>query len=97
MNITFLIRSLDVGGAERQLASLARGLQENGHCVAVAVFYSGGGLERDHEGTGVELVYLAKRGRWDLVGFFMRAVKFLKSHELARRHSYRPGANINAT
>ena len=97
MNITFLIRSLDVGGAERQLASLARGLQENGHCVAVAVFYSGGGLERDLEGTGVELVNLEKRGRWDLVGFFLRAVKFLKSHKIDVLHSYLPGANIIAT
>ena len=57
MNIMFLIRSLEVGGAERQLASLARGLQEAGHDVSVVVFYPGGKLEADLE----ELLALAAK------------------------------------
>ena len=38
MRILFLIRSLEVGGAERQLVLLANGLARRGHQVAVAVF-----------------------------------------------------------
>ena len=69
MNILFLIRSLDVGGAERQLTSLARGMQGSGHAVTVAVFYAGGGLEVDLLNIGVVIHDLAKKGRWDILLF----------------------------
>jgi hypothetical protein len=36
--ILFLARSLDRGGAERQLVVLDKGLTYRGHAVAVAVF-----------------------------------------------------------
>jgi glycosyltransferase involved in cell wall biosynthesis len=96
MKIMFLIRSLDVGGAERQLVSLARGLQEIGHAVSVAVFYSGGKLEVDLENSGVIIHSLEKKGRWDVIGFGRRVVRLLKSQQIDIFHSYLPGANIIA-
>ena len=42
MKILFLTRSLDSGGAERQLLNLAIGLRDRGHDVAIATFYDGG-------------------------------------------------------
>ena len=39
MRILFLVRSLEVGGAERQLVLVARGLARRGHQVSVAVFW----------------------------------------------------------
>jgi len=96
MKIMFLIRSLDVGGAERQLVSLARGLQETGHIVSVAVFYSGGKLELELEDSGVAIHSLEKKGRWDIFGFGKRVVQLLKSQQIDIFHSYLPGANIIA-
>lgn len=96
MKIMFLIRSLDVGGAERQLVSLARGLQEVGHTVSVAVFYSGGKLELELEDSGVIIHSLEKGGRWDIIGFGKRVVQLVKSQQIDIFHSYLPGANIIA-
>lgn len=92
----FLIRSLDMGGAERQLISLAIGLQEIGHSVTVAIFYSGGKLESELDGSGVTIHRLEKKGRWDTVGFIKRIAKLLKSQEIDIFHSYLPGSNIIA-
>src|SRR5690242_19023632 len=41
MKIVFFIRSLEVGGSQRQLAMLADGLARRGHDVIAAVFYTG--------------------------------------------------------
>src|SRR5262245_31507335 len=65
MKILFFIRSLDVGGSQRQLALLARGLAQRGHDVAVAVLYSGTAAEKTLAQSGVRIVSLGKGGRWD--------------------------------
>ena len=59
--ILFLIRRLDLGGTERQLIVLARGLAAAGHRVGVITFYPGGALENELEGTTVRLMSLNKR------------------------------------
>jgi len=66
MKILFFIRSLDVGGSQRQLTLLARGLAQRGHDVAVAVLYSGTAAEKALEQAGVRVVSFDKGGRWDL-------------------------------
>ncbi len=75
MKLDFLIRSLGRGGAERQLVLLARQLVRRGHQVRVLTFYGGGPLTADFVGTGVELVDLHKRGRWDVFPFLIRLVR----------------------
>lgn len=88
MNILFLTRSLDYGGAERQVVVLARGLRERGHEVAIAVFYPGGALEAELRDTGVSVISLAKRGRWDMVGFLMRLYQTVRHRRPDVLHSY---------
>ena len=78
MKVMFLIRSLEYGGAERQLALLARGLRTRGHDVSVAVFYPRGPLAEELRSAGVRVVCLEKRGRWDLLGFFLRTARALR-------------------
>ena len=53
LSVFLLIRSLALGGAQRQLVELAVGLRQRGHQVTVATFYSGGPLERDLDQAGV--------------------------------------------
>lgn len=82
MNILFVARSLDRGGAERYLTSLAIGLRGRGHDVRIAVFYGGGAFESEAWSADVEVVDLRKSGRWDVVGFGARLV--------ALEREYRP-------
>jgi len=68
MKILFFIRSLEVGGSQRQLAMLAGGLAQRGHDVTVAVLYSGHAFEEPLARAGVRIVALNKASRWAVVG-----------------------------
>ena len=92
--IAFLIRSLDVAGAERQLAYLARGLKDKGISVTVGIFYRGGGLEELLLSNDVPIVYLEKRGRWDILGFLIRTQAWVRREKPNVLHGYLTGANI---
>jgi glycosyltransferase involved in cell wall biosynthesis len=96
MKILFLIRSLERGGAERQLAGLARGLWERGHEIVVAVFYEGGALEADLAGTGVALRSLAKRGRWDIPAFLGRLVRLVRCERPDVLYGFLVDSNVMA-
>ena len=73
IRVLILTRRFEYGGAERQLVELIKGLDKNVFSLTVAPFYDGGPLLREIEGIpGVEVVPLRKRGRWDVVQFFMR-------------------------
>ena len=70
IRVFFLIRSLEVGGAERQLFEIVRGLDKETFDVTVATFYDGGELRHEMEGVErVRLLTLGKKGRWDLFPF----------------------------
>lgn len=75
MKILLLCRSLAVGGTERQIVVLAKGLHQRGHEVTVMVFYPNGAMERELHESGVPVFNLRKSGRWDLFFFFVRAVR----------------------
>lgn len=97
MRIALLIRALTVGGAERQLVALARGLRAAGHEVAVLVFYSTGTfLEAQLAKGGVPVVDLRKRGRWSLVGFIRRLVAAVRTREIDVVYSFLPTSNVLA-
>jgi hypothetical protein len=88
VKILFLIRSLNYGGAERQLVVLVKGLRERGHDVVVCIFYSGGPLVAEFQKTGVRLVSLNKKGRWNLLSFFARLVNVIRKERPDILHGY---------
>lgn len=88
MTIMFLVRSLDYGGAERQLVALARELHQRGHKVSVAVFYAGGPLEAGLREASVRMIFLNKRGRWDVLPFLMRLIHTVRSERPDLLHAY---------
>lgn len=94
--ILFLVRSLERGGAERQLVTLASGLARSGWVVSVACFYSGGPLQRELDYAGISVFDLGKCGRWDLLGFFSRLARVIKAQRPDVVHGYLPGANLAA-
>ena len=94
--ILFLARSLDRGGAERQLVVLAKGLVRRGHSVAVALSYGGGVYEAELLTTGVRGINLEKKGRWDLLPFLRRLVLLVRQERPNVLHSYLGLPNILA-
>ena len=77
LRVLFLERSLDRGGAQRQLVALAVGLARRGHIVTVALFYDEGPLVRDLLESRVRLRFLSKKSRWDVLGFFRSTLRLL--------------------
>jgi glycosyltransferase involved in cell wall biosynthesis len=96
VRLLFLTRSLNYGGAERQLVELACGLKRAGESVAVATFYGGGSLESSLLGASVPLHVLGKRFRWDLLGFLWRLVSLFRKSQPVILHSYLGTSNILA-
>jgi len=94
MKIIFLIRSLEQGGAERQLILLAQALKKRGHPVTVFVFYGGGLLEQELIASQVDLVVLEKKGRWDFVAFIRRLLLEIKKQKPDVLYSFLTISNL---
>ncbi len=78
IRVVFLIRSLNRGGTERQLATLARSLDRSRFTLTVLTFYAGGSYAKEISDLGIPVISLDKRGRWDLLGFFWRLINELR-------------------
>lgn len=96
IRLTFLTRSLDLGGAQRQLVTLAKALDKSRFEVSVLTFYSGHPLERELDNSGVRLVSLDKQGRWDVLGFTRRLIREARKLQPDVLHSYLDIPNVMA-
>ncbi|MDA1131874.1 MAG: glycosyltransferase [Proteobacteria bacterium] len=96
-HVAFLARSLDVGGAEVQLATLARRLHEGGaFSVSVHTLYDGGALVSPLSQAGIPVVSAGKRGRWDAGGWLVRLVRGVRARNPDILHSYLGPPNVLA-
>lgn len=95
MKICFLIRSLGVGGAERQLITLANGLSERGWDISIAVLYPGGALEAELD-SRVRVEPIGKRHRWEVGTVLFRLWRWLRREKPDVLHSYLAVPNILA-
>src|SRR3977135_171976 len=96
IRIAFIIRSLDYGGSERQLGTLAKALDNTHFDPTILTFYPGAALEKELEGSAVRLVSLGKRGRWDLPAFLGRLTYHLRQIRPDVIHSYLDIPNLLA-
>jgi len=94
MDLVLLIRSLERGGTERQVVTLAQALRGRGVDVCVLSFYPSGDLREALEKEGVSVISLNKRGRWDFFGFFLRLWKWLRKNQPKTVYSFLTVANI---
>lgn len=92
--ILFLIRSLEYGGAERQLVTLAVGLRSRGVDVHVAVFYSETPLDGDLRAAGIPIHELHKKGRWDFVHFTRTLAALIRHVRPDVLYTYQPAENV---
>lgn len=97
MKIVFLIRSLNIGGAERQLTELAKELSKKGHSVSIITFYSGGYFEQElSKWPEIRRKCLNKQGRWDTISFFYRLFQTVQAEQPDILHGYLSSSNILA-
>ena len=96
IRLTFLARSLDYGGTQRQLVTLAKALDKNRFDVSILTFYSGQPLEAELINSGVRIVSVNKQGRWDLLPFLGRLKREVKALRPDILHSYLDIPNVLA-
>jgi len=96
LRVTYLVRALDVGGAEVQLSALVRGLDPDRVEAHVVCYYHGGALEAELRSAGVALHFLNKKGRWDLANFTRRLRATLATTRPHIVHAFMGPANITA-
>ena len=92
--LVFLTKNLAIGGAERQLVTLAKGLDRSIFEVTVLCLYGGGELIRELTNAGVSVISLDKSGRWDLARFSRRFVAVLRKLQPDILHSYLTVQNL---
>ncbi len=89
IKLCFLIRQLSEGGAQRQLLTLAKGLDKTQFDITILSLYEGGAFSKEIEMIeGVRHICLNKRGRWDLIAFFFRLMRQLKQISPHILHGY---------
>jgi glycosyltransferase involved in cell wall biosynthesis len=92
--LVLLTRDLAIGGAQRQLVTLALGLDRSIFEVSVLCLYGGGELLRELIDAGVSVISLDKSGRWDLARFSRRFVTVLRKLQPDILHSYLTAQNL---
>ena len=82
VNVLLMIDDLCLGGAERQLVELAKGLDKDRFRVLVATLYPGQPLETELEGQeGIRLLSLNRKGKFDF-GILLPLVRLLRRERI---------------
>ena len=96
MKIFFLIRSLNQGGAERQLVNLASKLKQKNYSPCIAVYYNQIPLAIKLHESKIPLYHIGKKGRWDVLVFMLRLVSLVKQERPDIIYSFLSTSNIIA-
>ena len=96
ISVAFLIRSLEAGGAEAQVARISARLDKDCFDVTVLCFYRRGSWIKFLEAAGVEVVSLGKKGRWDLPAFSLGLIKRLRALDPDVVHRFLGPPNVFA-
>lgn len=94
ISVVMLTRSLESGGAEVQLASLAIGLPCDRFEVTVLCFYEIGSLLGPLREAGIRVIALKKRGRWDILRFFISLLGQLRRLQPDVIHAFLGPPNV---
>ena len=82
LRILFHIHALNIGGAERQLTYLVKGLVERGCDVHVVTLYPGGRFWQELEDWGgCSLYSLNRKGKWDF-SVVAKLVRYIRLHPI---------------
>ncbi|GJL80336.1 MAG: glycosyl transferase [Nitrospinaceae bacterium] len=93
INIVFITRSLNYGGATTQLVNLVKGLDREKFNPTVLTFYSGP-LEKDLREANARIIPMEKKGRWHMFGFLIKLYRLVKEQNPDVIHGYLTFPNI---
>ncbi len=77
INVLFLTRSLNYGGTEIQLATLATNLDQSVFSTSIVSYYSEGELVINIESAGIPFYTTNKSGRHDVIKFTINLIKII--------------------
>ena len=97
MKIIFLINSLQIGGAEKQLLLTAVSMSEKGHDVTILTFYPKYDLIDGINLKGVKVSSFDKKGRWDILAFIWKFPLIVKRINPDLVYSFLPVPNLLST
>jgi glycosyltransferase involved in cell wall biosynthesis len=93
LKVLFVIWSLEKGGAERFLVSLIKHLDKNKIKPTVCCLNWEGAWAKELEDTGVEVIALSKKGKFDIVSF-VRLFKIIKHGKFDIVNTHLWGADV---
>ncbi len=96
MKVVLFLRSLNYGGAERQVVALARGADPARCQMSVVSFYGDGLLQPELEKAAIPVVVVGKTGRWDILHFFQRLIRIMRQSSPNVLYSFLPVPNAVA-
>jgi len=91
-NIHQIIATMDIGGVERQLIELVKGLDKNKYNVTICCITRGGPLEEDLKKLGIEYHILYKKFKFDFTVIF-RLIRLIRQKKIDLIHTYLFTAN----
>lgn len=91
MKVIFVLGELGMGGAERQLILLARGLVARGQNVTLALFRAGGPLQAEAEAAGLRMETIGGGG---LLATIARLRQLIRAERPDVVHGYLTAGNI---
>ncbi len=96
--VVLLISDFNYGGAQRQLAALAKRIKKRGNFEPYIIhYYAGGALSEDLVNADINVTHIPKGGRFDFPGFYWRLVKHLKQIDPDIIHGYLDIPNLVAS
>jgi glycosyltransferase involved in cell wall biosynthesis len=96
LKILFLSRQLNIGGAERQLVTLANELAARGHEIVIASYYPGGALAEMIDPKRIKVISYEKKSRWDLFTLFFQTLKIVRDEQPTVLHGWMHTQNVVA-
>jgi glycosyltransferase involved in cell wall biosynthesis len=97
LKILFLSRQLNIGGAERQLVTLASELAARGHEIVIASYYPGGALSEMIDPKRIKVISYEKKSRWDLFTLLFKTLKVVRDEQPTVLHGWMHTQNVVAT
>ncbi len=92
LNLLYVIDQLQTGGTERQLLEFLKRVDRSAFCPKVCPVWGGLGMEKAFTDSGVEVVPIHKRRRWDFT-FITRLSRFIHKWPADIVHTTLPTAN----
>lgn len=95
-NIMFVIERLSVGGAERQLVELLKGIDRARYNPCLVCFYEGNGFTNDVKSLNIPIYYAIRKWRWDPFVVW-RLLCLIRKHHIELIHTFMFLAGIYGT